>query len=181
MKSMKKTVTALLLLLLVLFSASAWAKPAEIKLDGLTLKVPEDYAVFESRREDGNVLTLQKDDVVFSLTTAKLNPPEIGVSLIYSTLAETFFAAMDPDYVLTSGETLFLGRTEVGLFTARVRLSGAEATVMLLCCYDEGEVTLFSVTPLDGSAPEMARLEELLAMIEKPKLYRKGLTEEPVK
>lgn len=181
MKSLKKTVAALLCTVLVLFSAAALAKPAEIKLDGLTLKVPEEYAVFESEREEGTVLTLQKGDIVYTLTSAKLNPPEIELSLIYSTLADGFFAAVDSEYVLQGEETLYLGQSEVRLSTARVMLAGTEATVMLLCRYEDGEVTLFSVVPLDGSVPEREQMEELLGMIEKPKLYRKGLTEEPVK
>jgi len=34
---------------------------------------------------------------------------------------------------------------------------------------------------LDGSAPDRAAIEEMLTFIKKPKFFRKGLTEEPVK
>lgn len=181
MSNLKKTCAVLLLLMLVLTSATALAKPTEITLNGLTLQVPEEYAVFESERDESTVLTLQKGDVIYSLTAGTLEPPEIDLSLVYFTLADGFFTAMDPEYVLESEETLYTGQTEVRLFTARVKLSGAEVTAMLLCRFADENVALFSVVPLDGSVPERAQLEELLAMIEKPKLYRKGLTEEPVK
>lgn len=179
MCAMKRTAALLLCLLLLTVSIAACA--GEVKLDGLTLNVPEEYAQFLSEREESTVLTLQKGDLVYSLTVAEANPPEIELSLILTTFTEGFFRTLDPEYALQSEETLYIGQTEVRLSTAKVKLSGVEATVMLLCRYEDGEVTLFSVVPLDGSAPEKAQLEELLAMISKPKAYRKGLTEEPVK
>ncbi|MBE5778794.1 MAG: hypothetical protein E7331_05620 [Clostridiales bacterium] len=176
---MKKTVALLLGLALCLGAFSAGAE--EIKIGGLTLDVPEEYAVFLSEKDESTVLTLQKGDVVYSITSGKKQVPELELLLIYRTVEDGFYSAIDPAYTSAGEETLFIGQTEVHLSSATVKAAGQEAQVMCLCMLIDGDLTVISVMPLDGSAPDRAAIEEMLTFIKKPKFFRKGLTEEPVK